>query len=582
MSRTLALIRRLRRFALTLCLLTVAPIASASQQVITLQPGWNAIYIELQPEQRDIATVFAGLPIGSVWRWRPDVEGAQFIRDPAEGLENIAGWFAWFPQPRPDAFLTNLYQIEGGAAYLVRLEGSQSRQITITGRPVFRGRFWQPDAFTLTGLPVSESDAPSFAEFFGPSQAHAGQPIYTLESDGRWRLVAAPASETVRAGRAYWVYTRGNSNYQGPLHVVLDQGDSLEFSAALQEIGIVLRNYSRATGSFQIERVDGDTLPLLYRNEDPETGEVAWPQLRDRLILDAPANSDIFLTLAVDRSRFTASRQDQVLAITDEQGTRVLLYAGGDTIQPFAPTVAKSGAISKAAGDGYAGLWVGEIILDKVSEAQQAGTTPTPTVREFTQRVLLHVDTAGQVRLLKDVIQMWQDGTTVPSAVDPTLNEVDQPGRFVLVTDKNLIGLYGGASTRDGSSVGIRYSTIGYDFEGDALEVDGDFGPELTLQTAIVIEPQLPTNPFLHRYHPDHNNLDEQFLNFREEAYRVVRDIQFVFSDGPPENDPSPGWGDNRLGGTFEESIVGLHRNPIFVSGRFELRRVSAVPVLNQ
>ena len=39
---------------------------------------------------------------------------------------------------------------------------------------------------------------------------------------------------------------------------------------------------------------------------------------------------------------------------------------------------------------------------------------------------------------------------------------------------------------------------------------------------------------------------------------------------------------DTRVGGVFEESIVGLHRNPIFVSGRFELRRVSAVPVLNQ
>ena len=130
--------------------------------------------------------------------------------------------------------------------------------------------------------------------------------------------------------------------------------------------------------------------------------------------------------------------------------------------------------------------------------------------------------------------------------------------------------------------VGIRYSTIAYDFEGDTLEMDGDFGGDRTLQTAVVIEPDLPTNPFLHRYHPDHNNLDEQFLNYREEAFRIVRDMQFVFSAAPPGGSPTPGWGDTRTGGTFEESIIGLHRNPIFVSGRFQLRRVSAVAVLNQ
>jgi hypothetical protein len=170
----------------------------------------------------------------------------------------------------------------------------------------------------------------------------------------------------------------------------------------------------------------------------------------------------------------------------------------------------------------------------------------------------------------------------VPSALDPTLNEVDQPGRFVLLTDKDLIGLYNGASTRDGTPVGIRYSTVGYDFDGEALELEGDFGGDRTLQAAIVVEPDLPTNPFLHKYHPDHNNLDEQFLNYREEAFRVVRDMQFVFSPEPPDGVAQPGWGDSRVGGTFEEAIVGLHRNPIFVSGRFELRRVSAVAVLNQ
>lgn len=553
--------------------------AAASQQQITLQPGWNAIFIELEPDERDIATVFAGLPVASVWRWRPDVEGAQFVRDPSEGLENIAGWFAWFPAPRPESFLTNLFQVEGNTAYLVKLEGSQSRQITVEGRPLFRPVRWQPNAFTLTGLPVSGTQPPSFAEFFATSNAHANQPIYTLGSDGRWRLVASPAAESILPGRAYWIFTDGTSRYQSPMQVVLDQGESLEFSAALEEVRLVLRNFSNVPGSFQIARSGGDTMPLLYRNEDPETGEIAWPALRESLTIDAPVDADVFVTLAVDRRAFSQSRMDQVLTVTDEQGTRVELYVGGNTIQPF--TGSRN---AKAGAEGFAGLWIGNILIDKVSEAQQAGTTPTETQREFPLRVLLHVDNSGQARLLKDVIQMWEEGTRVPSGLDPAFFEVGQPGRYVLVTDKDLIGLFEGAATRDGRSVGVRYSTVAYDFAGETLDLEGDFGPERTLQAAVVLEPELPTNPFKHRYHPDHDNLDEQFLNYREEAYRVVRDMQFVFTPDDPRRGPNtgPGWGETRVGGVFEESIIGLHRNPIFVSGRFELRRVSAVPVLNQ
>jgi len=560
--------------------------AAGIEQTITLRPGWNAVFLELEPDQRDLATIFAGIPIASIWRWRPDVAGAQFVRDPAEGLENIDGWFAWFPEPRPDAFLSNLFQLEGNTAYLIRLDGSQQRQVTISGRPLFRPTAWVSNAFSLTGLPVSTQNPPTFAEYFANSVAHAGQPVYTLNAQGRWQLVSSPGSQTIERGRAYWIWTRGSSRYQGPMQVVLDQGEALEFTAALDEIRLVLRNFSGASGSFLIERVGGEDLPLLYLLEDEETGERAWPELRDSLVLDAPAGADVFLTVAVDRRRFTRSRMDQVFSITDEQGMRVMLYAGGNTIQPFVETALRgtdgSFLTAEQAEDGFAGLWAGTIVVDRVSEAQQAGTTPTATNRQFQQRVLVHVDSAGQARLLKDVIQMWEEGTYRPSALNPQFNEVDQPGRFVLLTDKNLIGLYTGAATRDGASVGIRFSTVAYDFPGDTLNLNGEFGPDKTLQGTLVLEPQHPTNPFLHRYHPDHNNLDEQFLNYREEAFRVVRDMQFVFAVQDPSPVASSGWGSTRVGGTFRESIVGLHRNPIFVSGRFEMRRVSAVAVLNQ
>jgi len=576
---------RLRLWAVTAGLCLALPVAAADlEQVIDLEPGWNSIYVRLDPIQADIENVFAGLPVRSVWRWIPDQRGSEFVADPAEGLETVDGWFGWFPEPRPEAFLSNLFTISANTAYLVELEGSVSHQITIVGQPVFRPPQWQSDAFTLTGLPVSPDQPPTFAEFFEASGAHQGQPFFELESDGRWRLIEAPNATAIDHNQAYWIFTRGNSDYQGKTHLVLDQGESLEYARALDEIQFVLRNRSDLDGTFQIERLQGNTLPLRFRLEDPETGEVGWPALQDVMVRSVPAGREVFFTFGVRRSEFTASRMSQTLAVTDEHGGRILLHAAADTVQPLVPPTRgpdgrePDGTVPA----GFAGLWSGAVQVKAVSEAQLAGTEPTPTGKPFEQRVLIHVDTGGQARLLKDVILMWQEGTLAPSDVDPDFDEVETPGRYVLITNKDLIPLFEGAVNRDGESVGQRFSTVAYDFEGEFQEMDGDFVPGGDISTTIVIEPEFPTNPFRHKFHPDHDNKDAQFLNPAEEAFQVMRDMRFEFAVEDPLGADPPGWGSTIVGGTFEESLTGLHKNTIFVSGSFRLRRLSNVPVLNQ
>lgn len=553
-------------------------------QTITLNPGWNAIHIALEPNENEIATVFAGIPVRSVWRWIPGKNEAQFIRDPAEGLENVEGWFAWFPDSRPDALLTNLFTIDGNTSYLVRLPDNESpRQLVIRGVPRFVPPKWRANDFTLTGLPVTATNAPTFNEFFSRSPAHVGQPVYRLDgTDGRWKPVAGTTA--IKANEAYWIFTKGNSRYQGRMNLVLDQGESLDFSAAFSELRFVLRNVSGTDGSFQIERLGSERVPLALRMEDDETHEVGWPALHDVEVFDAPDGEDVFITLAIKRPQFTNERMEQMLAITDENGQRIVLHVGGNSVQPGA-LARPAGAQAKAGGDNplaYAGLWVGSINIDRVSEAQRAGVTPKNTGSTFSQRVLIHVNGLGQARLLKDVIQMWEDGTTRPSSVDPSYQELDTPGRYVLLTNKDLIGLYSGVAGRDGVPVGIRMSTVAYDFDGETLDFSGVFGPGGQITAAVVVPSDLPTNPFLHRYHPDHNNLDEHFLNYEEEAFQVVRNMQLVFTADDPTGASPPGWGDSIMGGTFAETITGLHRNPIFTSGTFRLTRASAVTVLNQ
>ena len=561
------------------------------QQEIELRPGWNAIYVQVEPQDNHMATVFADVPIASVWRWLPTEAGARFIEDPAEGLQNIEGWFAWFPEPRPEAFLSNLFRINANTAYLVHVEGDQTHRITLDGRPLLVPQRWETNRFTLTGLPVGPDNPPTFAEYFEPSAEHRDQPVYRLDADGRWRAVN-PATTPIRAGEAYWIFTNGNSRYQGRLQPVLEQGESMEFAAALDQINLVLRNRSELDGTFRVRRVGSNAMPLSFLNEDPETGETGWPFLPDQLVLEAPAGDNVFLTLGAVRRNFTASRMEQVLEITDEFGERVLVHVGANTLQPFVAatpgaSVTASGGRAKVTADGaspgrLAGLWLGEVEVNAVSQSQLAGVIPEPVDRPFAQRFLLHVDSSGQARLLKDVIQMWEDGTEMPSASDPEFTEVETPGRYVLLTDPSLISVFTGAINRDGVQVGQRFSTVAYDFEGDAQLFDGTFGPGEQISTTLVIGSELPTSPFLHRFHPDHDNRDAQFLNFRQEAYQVVREMRLIFEEQDPRGRTPPGWGETLVGGFFEESITGLHKNTIFTSGEFRLRRISSVPVLNQ
>ena len=86
---------------------------------------------------------------------------------------------------------------------------------------------------------------------------------------------------------------------------------------------------------------------------------------------------------------------------------------------------------------------------------------------------------------------------------------------------------------------------------------------------------------FLHRYHPDHNNLDERYETQVAEAFSVSRTVQLRFGITDPDGLEIPGWGDDQVGGAYEETLTGLLSEPVKIAGTFRLQRVSFVPILN-
>jgi hypothetical protein len=213
-----------------------------------------------------------------------------------------------------------------------------------------------------------------------------------------------------------------------------------------------------------------------------------------------------------------------------------------------------------------------------------APTNPVPVGTPFQFRLLVHVDDSGNARLLQKVLEMFKNGTLKPDPGNPSNNIVDQPGHYVLITDDALIPQFTGAALRDGDPVARRLSSAAFGFSKPiSLSAQGAFGAG-SFSCQVPLDYDDPINPFKHRYHPDHDNLDDRFQNKLPEgaeSFSVTRQIELDFTSQDPDNLTVAGWGDNQLGGIYKEVIAGLHNQPIYVTGTFRLTRAATIGILN-
>ena len=203
-------------------IVAAASLASAAQggvainQTLALSPGWNAVYFEVDPADPAPARVFAGLPVDAVATHDAVPGGGQFVKDPGANLALAQGWAVWYAPSRPDAFLSNLYEVQGAKAYLVH--ATTNATLVLSGDVPPALPTWKPDAFNFVGFPLQGPGAPTFAQFFAGSPAHSPGRIYRL-AGGKWRQVTAPSAESMRPGEAFWIFCNGASDYPGPLQV---------------------------------------------------------------------------------------------------------------------------------------------------------------------------------------------------------------------------------------------------------------------------------------------------------------------------------------------------------------------------
>jgi hypothetical protein len=614
--------RRCLALALALApVLAPAPLlAQWTNQTVVLRPGWNSVFLEIQPEPRECDSLFAGVPVESVWAWNRRFSPVQFIQDPEELIPGQQDWLTYFPTSHLARATMNLFTLQGSRAYLIKLPDNATQvSWTFTGQPLLRRFEWLPESFNFTGFHVDAANGPTFQSFFASSPAHAGQRVYRLVN-GLWSLVVSPTTTRLARGEAYWIFCRGLSTYASPLEVAVEQGYGLDYGRILAEQTLTVRNTSPTSNTFTLRRLSSvpppgngypslaGAVPLNFFRLSVAQNQVdaEWLPLPAQLAMDLGPGQEWSLRLEAQRAEMTPFNPppgvtdvlyQSLLELRDGAGSRRLVGVTARGLQTF---TAVGGAPAGASASPLppvhqrAGLWVGSVAISKVNEPANgaAPNAPVPTVSEFQFRLLIHVDSSGQARLLQKVIQMWKDGTF---ATDTNgLQIVDEPGRFVLVTDDQFIPNFTGATLRDGEPVGRRISSAAFGFR-TPIPMAGDFGStgEL-LQCGVLTDFNDDLNPFKHRFHPDHNNLDDSSqpqplpiktnihgLRFTAESSSVRRDISLQFTTTDPENLSLAGFGDNQLAGIYRETITGLHKDALHIEGVFRLHHASRIGVLN-
>lgn len=578
------------RLLLAICLThSFAAVAASKTQTVDLHPGWNSVYLEVTPEPGDVETVFAGLPVRAVWRHLVDESPVRYV-DNANALKPETGrWLTWVPtEGGAGEALKTLHAVHGGAIYLIDLAGTANATWTIKGRPAIRNLSWLNASYSLTGLCIDPSTPVTFAQYFNLSPAHQNLDIRRIGVDGRWTQI--PGTTTIQRGEAYWIYSGAISSFQGAGAVKVDNRGLLDYGSSIVEQSIVLVNNTAASANFTLRldpaeaptgELSAGPLQLSVWRDFSDGVNYGWESLAGTKIVTVPANLEKTVRLAIRRADMIGQGQAKDFH-------SILRVAGLMTCQEiglqadgFAPG---AGGVSDAGR--FAGLWVGDCVVDEVGLAQTAAPGPTlPTASTASLRLLVRVDANGNASLLREATILWLDGLTVGGIVT-------EPGQILIAANAAELaqleaahgavgtGRLKGVSVRDDRTVPRRVSSVGFSFT-DPIPMIGSFAPgggQLAATVAVGYDDD--RNPYKHRYHPDHDNLVDGTTNKApegRESYSFNRVITLNFSAADPDELRLPGWGDTLSGGIYEETLAGLHRYPINIKGTFRLSRIAAL-----
>ena len=621
------------------CLLSCAALfafcrtASAQwqSQSILIKPGWTAIYLHVDPSYTNLDYLVGtdqDNPISEVWLWqppvsfskfvtpdapfggqgiplgglgspfsaRPPVSTIQFVTSPTALITGSSHWATW---TRGGASLTStLYSMVPNAGYLIHSLATTNYIWTIKGRPTAPSYVWAQGSANLVGFPTVTSSPPNFDTFLSlvpdfKALANIFQFVGGNQGPSNPAQVFATYTVPVTRGQAYWIGSGAYYNdYFGPFQVSIDNHGA-DFGDSTSLTSFHLRNPTPSPVTIQLRLLASEASP---GGQAPIAGV---PPLVVRGILNTSN-----LTYSVSNLS-TASTLSWTLTPKGQSGSDIVVFLGVDRVT-FAnkPAGLYAGILKftdtrnftevdvpvSAMPTAYSGLWVGAASVSQVAaylKTYQLDSNNKPalgpngaylvtgtntnlgdTASPFPLRLILHNDGTNVVLLQRVFFgsDIYSNSivTTRESSLDPS--KLSSARRITAVQFP---------WTRNNNP----WALSGRLLPGAALSTIADVSLPYTDQAG---------NPFLHTFHPDHDNLDHTTTPPTQLArglvsYDINRHITLTLNPVGTDFDSLTRYG-RSFQGAYNESItlVGIGGAPrtFNVAGTFLINRVSPIAVL--
>lgn len=591
-------------------------------QPLSLKAGWNAVYLHVDPSYDTLDSLVGSdvsNPIEEIWMWTPSPTAAQFVTSPLSPSQPTY-WLNWVRVSAPSATLSRL---RGNVACLVRSTADYTWNLK--GKAIGPSYQWSGSGLNFIGFPTLPGGAaPTFDTFLTPvPDLKVGAEVFRYQG-GAITDNPVPvfdfATTRVRRGEAFWMRSTTFNRYFGPFDALFGSSGGVDFDDSSGQFSFRVRNRTKANLTVKLEMIPSETRPagqpdiagmppVLVRGPIRLT-DLTYPYTAlsspVTIVLkpDGQPGSDAEVVLGLNRFAMSfpaGSLVAGVLRMTDS-----LNYSQIDV-----PVTAKMAST--------AGLWIGDAEVRRVNqylttyhtaESEAAmnallttlGLLPAPVGVSYardaaSKRIIKFTGTSGSY-LVKNVntdsgavirpyplrLILHNNPTGAARLLQRAFVGLNTAGDQIVCTKESFLDPKELASARRITAAHLPFTAA-----NDGWPFSGPLGMTANITaTAAVSHDDQASNPFLHTYHPDHDNLDAQFgapLPVGDESYGVSRLFRLVVSP-PADHFASLTAAGTQFSGQYTETITltgkgGFTRN-FDVSGAFTLNRISTTPTLTK
>lgn len=560
-------------------------------QTFALKAGWNAVFLHVDASHATIAQILASDPAASIeeiWLWQAPTSLQQFVQSPQEPTAGGSQWRAW---KRTDAANSVLQRLIPNSGYLVRVRPDVATyNWALKGKATVPRYQWSSSGLNFLGFPSQPTSPPTFESFLAQSPPDFQQTAEIYRYPGGDLGAGNPVQvfnlrgTPVQRGEAYWVRAGEIYNrYYGPFEVQVGGSGVVDLSDQTSTLSVRLKNLSPSALTISLTLLNSEAPPagqpaivgvppLLLRGERNTTNltfsYLTLPVATPRTFSLAPygqPGSDTEVVIGLDRSTFTGafgSLFAGLLRFTDSLGQSQVDFG-------LSATVGSS-----------AGLWVGQAAVTQVGHYLKTfdrAPDNRPLVGTNGAYVITGTNTSlGGVPASYPLRLIVHNPATGPATLFQQVFVGPNAATNPIVSNRESMlgaGLLADARRISASHLPWSAQNPGWNFSGSLAQ-----GSTISVVVSNRFNNQ-SSNPFLHTYHPDHDNLDPRFVQEvpqGSESYTIVRNITLNVT--PPTDDfASRTSAGSSLVGQYAETIrlIGLARaGNTFDTREFEVRGI--------